>query len=365
MTKASARRNSFGRSSTLLRFSFAVLIAVAASQRSHLASATEKTTPIPPTLAAPAATAPNVPKPTPAMKVTPAPITKPSTTPKASGVASKAATGVVQPVPQPQPPAPCDNPCYTVADYWPYKTCRAECAQDVCKRGWGVWSSQEVCCTAGAAFPDGCSVRPKECWVPESSSSRTCWRDDRKCLQGYGVWPSQEACCAPGTAFPDGCRPADPAAAAAAGTCWVVDTYFPARLCRSSSNLCSPGSGVQSWPSKDACCSRGAAFAEGCSTAPPPTPCYLVGSYWPLRTCVVSNDIAVCNRGWGVYSSEEICCTPNVAFTEGCSPSSRGGGADADTSGSRAPTPPKLAVLPPAATAAAVAGTKGANSVKK
>ena len=24
--------------------------------------------------------------------------------------------------------------------------------------------------------------------------------------------------------------------------------------------------------------------------------------------------------GWGVYASQDICCAPNVAFSEGCSP---------------------------------------------
>ncbi|PNH05281.1 hypothetical protein TSOC_008461 [Tetrabaena socialis] len=215
------------------------------------------------------------------------------------------------------PEAPCASPCYTVADYWPYKSCRAECAPEICKKGSGqAWSSREVCCTPGAAFPDGCSVRPESCWVVESEALRTCRRDDRKCLQGYGVWPSKATCCTPGLAFTDGC-----AAEVAESTtpCWVVDTYFPARLCRSSRTLCAEGSGAQSWASQAACCTKGAAFSEGCSVAPPPTPCFTIGSYWPSRTCVKSGDVAVCNRGWGVYASQEVCCAPAVAFPEGCS----------------------------------------------
>ncbi len=54
------------------------------------------------------------------------------------------------------------------------------------------------------------------------------------------MWPSLTACCTPGAAFPDGCVARNPAASAANKTCWVVDTYFPARLCRSTPNLCSP-----------------------------------------------------------------------------------------------------------------------------
>lgn len=29
-------------------------------------------------------------------------------------------------------------------------------------------------------------------------------------------------------------------------------------------------------------------------------------------------DIGVCNRGWGVYDTEEVCCAPGVAFSQGC-----------------------------------------------
>lgn len=54
--------------------------------------------------------------------------------------------------------------------------------------------------------------------------------------------------------------------------------------------------GVGRWPSLDECCKAGGAFDKGCS-APPPTPCWLADTYWPARTCRTSNDVAVCNRG--------------------------------------------------------------------
>lgn len=47
-----------------------------------------------------------------------------------------------------------------------------------------MYQSQEICCSPGVAFPDGCSSRPSQCWVVESFALRTCVRDDRKCLQG-------------------------------------------------------------------------------------------------------------------------------------------------------------------------------------
>ncbi len=170
------------------------------------------------------------------------------------------------------------------------------------------------------------------------------------------------------------------------------DTYFPSRLCRASRTLCNAtAAGVQSWPSSAACCAKGAAFGEGCSAAPPPTPCFLVGSYWPQRTCVRSSDEAVCNRGgrwlgceelasapcnncgrvvravqrlhassplpactqlqltlsqvvstqlagWGVYQSDAVCCAPGVAFAEGCSSAASTGAAIAGVVAPAKPT---------------------------
>ncbi|KAG2422302.1 hypothetical protein HXX76_016127 [Chlamydomonas incerta] len=251
----------------------------------------------------------------------------------------------------------CASPCFTVADYWPYKTCRSECAAEICSRGWGAWPSHVQCCADGAAFPDGCSVRPKECWVVESAATRTCIRDDRKCLQGYGVYASEAACCAAGTAFPDGCAPPPPPSAQ---PCWVVDTYFPARLCRESRTLCAArDSGVQTWDSRAACCAKaGGAFKEGCSAAAPPTPCYTVGEHWPKRTCELSTDIAVCNRGWGVYGTEEVCCSPGVAFPEGCSPPATNTAAPAATAAA-------AATAKPAATAPAVPLTAATAALPK
>ena len=55
--------------------------------------------------------------------------------------------------------------------------------------------------------------------------------------------------------------------------------------------------GVQHWDAKEACCAKGGAFAEGCSTIPTPVPCFLVDTYYPARSCRKEEDIAVCNRG--------------------------------------------------------------------
>ncbi|WIA30072.1 hypothetical protein OEZ86_000167 [Tetradesmus obliquus] len=201
-------------------------------------------------------------------------------------------------------PAACDSPCYVVGDRWPYRNCKAECDPAVCNRGYGVYQARDVCCSPGVAFPDGCSSRPSECWVVESFALRTCVRDDRKCLQGYGVFPNEAACCMTGAAFPNGCANVTKAEQ----PCWVVDTYWPSRTCRQSRTLCAKESGVQSFPSNEACCAPGGAFgAEGCSAFVPVVPCWLVAEpQYPNRRCRQSNDVALCNRGWGVFQSQEF-----------------------------------------------------------
>ncbi|GAX84987.1 hypothetical protein CEUSTIGMA_g12408.t1 [Chlamydomonas eustigma] len=205
--------------------------------------------------------------------------------------------------------------CFVVKDYWPVKTCEQACEPEVCKRGWGAWVSQDVCCSPGVAFPEGCGKPLTTCWVVENYAVKTCKKDERRCLQGYGVWPSRDTCCY--GAFKQNCTVLPEATT----PCFVVDTYFPARLCTSSLTLCGPAAqqaGVQSWPSLEDCCSPGGAFQEGCSL-PPPTPCWVVDSYDPIRSCRKETGVAACNRGWGVYASEDVCCSPNVAFPDGCS----------------------------------------------
>jgi hypothetical protein len=175
-----------------------------------------------------------------------------------------------------------------VTSRYPFKTCGPDCSAAVCNRGYAVFMSPAVCCEV--SFPDGgCTRRPSQCWVVESFQLRTCVRDDRKCLQGavvaaaaapwratlahaptracaravtcaaplnarvcpaqphppplhtsgYGVYASEAACCAPGPggAFPAGCANVTKAAE----PCWVPDTYWPTRQCRTSRTLCGAG----------------------------------------------------------------------------------------------------------------------------
>lgn len=209
---------------------------------------------------------------------------------------------------------PAASGCFTVKDYSPFRTCKQEAEPQICKRGWGVFPTMEACCARGGAHAQGCSAPPAECWVVENQSLRTCVRDQRKCLQGHGVYASEALCCTPGVAFPEGCgRPP-----LAAKPCWVVDTYFPARTCKETRRLCTPAAGLTVFPSKAACCAPKGAFQEGCSTYVPSAPCYLVDTYDPVRKCRREDSLAACSRGWGVFPTNAVCCSPGAGFPEGC-----------------------------------------------
>ncbi|KAG1680174.1 hypothetical protein FOA52_000287 [Chlamydomonas sp. UWO 241] len=247
---------------------------------------------------------------------------------------------------------PCPDgqpPCYIVQDYYPFKQCKSECDRTICGRGYGAWQSEDVCCAAGVAFPEGCTERPDQCWVVESFQIQTCRRDDRRCMQGYGVWPSEESCCL--GSFKSECAKLPESEE----PCYVVDTYWPTRLCRESNTLCTPSAaavaaGLQSWPTKEECCMPGAAFGDGCSSGPPPTPCWTIDTYNPVRKCRLEEDVAGCNRGWGVYQSEAICCAPNVAFPDGCSEPVAATPTATPAPAKPAPATPKVPATPAAAT---------------
>jgi hypothetical protein len=65
-----------------------------------------------------------------------------------------------------------------------------------------------------------------------------------------------------------------------------------------------------------ACCTSGAAFPEGCSSAIPS--CWLAGAAaFPARACAPAADAASC-RGGESFATEADCCTPGAAFSDGC-----------------------------------------------
>ena len=201
--------------------------------------------------------------------------------------------------------------CFVASSSSPIRKCKASCDTNECKnRG---YVSNEICCSPGVAFSDGCQQKMTDCFVVESKEMKTCVSDARACLRGTGVFPSHDVCCL--ASFGSNCT----ILPVTAKSCWIVDTYYPSRLCKSTNTLCSEvaqAAGVVSYPSQEVCCAS--AFSDGCS-APPPVPCFFVDSYYPDRTCQMSSDIAECNKGWGVYGSMEVCCAKGVGFSDGCS----------------------------------------------
>ena len=123
----------------------------------------------------------------------------------------------------------------------------------------------------GVAFAEGCTSRPDECWVVENFNTKTCIRDDRKCLQG---------------------------------------AYSQGLLAASTAEL-----GVLRF-SGLACMLKIEAFLL-----------ILHIKQDPIMSCKHSNRMMInlsscflsCHHtGFGVYPSEDACCAPNAAFSEGC-----------------------------------------------
>jgi hypothetical protein len=50
----------------------------------------------------------------------------------------------------------------------------------------------------------------------------------------------------------------------------------------------------------------------------PQEPCYVASAWYPSRLCGLTDDQAVCLRGWGAYPTEDECCMPGEAHSEGC-----------------------------------------------
>lgn len=78
------------------------------------------------------------------------------------------------------------------------------------------------------------------------------------------------------------------------------------------------------WPTAAQCCKPGAAFPNGCGNsrirpgADGTLQCWAAASYTPTA-CGVTTDGSVCERGWGVYATEQGCCARGTgAFAQGC-----------------------------------------------
>ena len=144
--------------------------------------------------------------------------------------------------------------------------------------------------------------------MKESEASSTCVVSDTCTSNDNRIYPTEEICCAPGVAFPNGCKMTQAEARLERGgtPCFVRGEYYPSQQCRRTFALClDEPSKTGVFVSESDCCRPGAAFPDGCG-AKPPVPCWQVDDY-AARTCRESEAPWVCNRGWGVYPSEETC----------------------------------------------------------
>jgi hypothetical protein len=139
-------------------------------------------------------------------------------------------------------------------------------------------------------------------------------------------------------------------------TCWHAGQYYPTKACAPSSDLSICSQNWGQWKTQEQCCAVGKAFAEGCdkpvSGQPLPgacsiracfelcshstflwllsrallphhpsleqEPCWVANAWYPSRTCGLTEDQSVCQRGWGAFASEEACCIEGAAFSDGC-----------------------------------------------
>ena len=69
------------------------------------------------------------------------------------------------------------------------------------------------------------------------------------------------------------------------------------------------------WATEAECCQPARAHSAGCTKA---QPCWVASQYFPQRTCGLVQDDSICLRGWGAIETQEECCLPGAAHSEGC-----------------------------------------------
>ncbi|KAL4447562.1 hypothetical protein ABPG75_004781 [Micractinium tetrahymenae] len=170
---------------------------------------------------------------------------------------------------------------------------------------------------AAAAAPTK-RLRPP-CFVPTSwYPYQLCdvSQDATTCGRGYLAWSSLAECCAkqrgPLGAFPGGCTDMSKNV-----TCWVAGSYHPTQTCQPTTDLSICSRNWGRWASEADCCAPGAAHADGCTKS---EPCWVATAWYPARACGQVKDDAVCQRGWGAFATEDDCCQPGAAHSEGCGP---------------------------------------------
>ena len=143
--------------------------------------------------------------------------------------------------------------------------------------------------------------------------------DPIECRVAPNAFGSRQSCCA--SFGPNGCTPLDEEV-----ECFVAGSRYPTTSCvvTTDPEVCNlPHS---NWDTMDACCEKGAAFAKGCdwqysanfSANDVADSCWIASTYHPVRECYEVSDPTICQRGWGSWLTYQECCAPNAAHSMGC-----------------------------------------------
>jgi hypothetical protein len=143
-----------------------------------------------------------------------------------------------------------------------------------------------------------------------------------ECARGWNGWTTFQDCCRPGSggAFPQGCTDFNREA-----QCWIPVGYFPDRSCAATNNLTRCSYNWGQYRTQEECCAPGRAFTDGCTGggggapgAPGARTCWIGATWFPARACATTDDVEACSRGWGSWRSEAECCAAGNAFSDGC-----------------------------------------------
>lgn len=102
--------------------------------------------------------------------------------------------------------------------------------------------------------------------------------------------------------------------------CAVPDSYYPYKTCRITNNAGDCGKGYNAYATLAECCApnSGAFGPDGCTKAVNDG-CWVAGSFYPKKKCEKITDVGKCSLDWGHWATYDECCAPGGAFPEGCS----------------------------------------------
>ena len=155
------------------------------------------------------------------------------------------------------------------------------------------------------------------CYIVDSYyPKRTCRTSDdpTECRLAPQSFASKDGCC--NSFGADGCSPEGEV------ECFVAGSRYPTTEC-TKTNVCLPHT---SWSTMEECCEPSNAFTHGCGyqyskgfeAAEVEASCWVASTYYPVRECYEIFDAGVCQQGWGTWRTYQACCAPNAAHADGC-----------------------------------------------